>query len=80
MFYSVRLKSKGYQLGYAESKDGLNWTRKDKEIGITLSESGWDSETMSYPSLVRYHDRVYMFYCGNNCGETGFGYAVLKEW
>ncbi|MCW4047199.1 MAG: hypothetical protein NWE99_06520 [Candidatus Bathyarchaeota archaeon] len=80
MFYSIRTKSKGYRLGYAESKDGITWTRKDDEIGIDVSESGWDSQMISYPSVVRYRDRVYMFYCGNNCGETGFGYAVLKEW
>jgi len=80
MFYSIRTRSKGYGLGYAESKDGLNWVRKDRELGIDVSESGWDSQMIEYPSVVKYKDRVYMFYNGNNCGETGFGYAVLKEW
>ena len=80
MFYSVRTKSKGYRLGYAESKGGINWIRKDEEIGIDVSESGWDSQMIGYSSIVKYKDRVYMFYNGNNCGETGFGYAVLEEW
>lgn len=79
MFYSIRTKSKGYRLAYAESKDGFEWSRKDKELGIDVSKAGWDSQMMSYPSIVKYKDRVYMFYCGNNCGETGFGYAVLKK-
>ena len=80
MFYSIRTKSKGYRLAYAESNDGFNWSRKDDKLGIDVSEVGWDSQMMSYPSLVKYRDRVYMFYCGNNCGETGFGYAILKKW
>jgi predicted GH43/DUF377 family glycosyl hydrolase len=79
MFYSVRSKSKGYRIGYAESNDGLTWERKDEEVGIDVSDNGWDSKMISYGSVIRYKDKVYMFYCGNNCGETGFGYAVLKK-
>jgi hypothetical protein len=80
MFYSIRTVSKGYRLGYAESKDGLNWIRKDEEMGLNVSKDGWDSKMVSYSSVVTFRDKVYMFYCGNNCGETGFGYAALEEW
>ncbi len=79
MFYSIRTISKGYQLAYAESKDGLTWVRQEG-VGLELSPNGWDSKNMSYPNVIRHKNRVYMFYCGNNCGETGFGYAVLREW
>ena len=80
MFYSVRTRSKGYRIGYAESPDGRAWTRRDEEVGIDVSDSGWDSEMIAYACVVKYRDRVYMFYNGNNCGETGFGYAVLEQW
>lgn len=80
MFYSIRTRSKGYRLGYAESVDGLNWTRKDSEIGIDVSDSGWDSQMIAYSSLVRHKDKVYLFYNGNNLGESGFGYAELEQW
>jgi hypothetical protein len=80
MFYSVRTHSKGYRLGYAESPDGLVWTRKDDEVGIDVSPSGWDSEMIAYSSLATHGDATYMFYNGNNCGETGFGYALLESW
>jgi len=80
MFYGYATKSKGYRLGYAESKDGINWVRKDHEIGINISESGWDSEMIAYPAVIRWKDKVYMFYNGNNMGKTGFGYAVLESW
>jgi hypothetical protein len=80
MFYSVRTRSKGYRIGYAESADGRRWVRKDAEAGIDVSESGWDSQMIAYACVVPYKDRFYMFYNGNNLGETGFGYAVLEHW
>jgi len=80
LFYSYRTHSKGYRIGYAESADGLAWERKDDQVGIDVSSTGWDSEAISYSSIVRHEDRVYLFYNGNNCGETGFGYAVLENW
>ncbi len=79
MFYSVRTHSKGYRLGYAESPDGVEWTRRDEEVGIDVSSEGWDSDTIAYASIFQHGDRTYLFYNGNNCGETGFGYAVLEH-
>lgn len=80
MFYGYATKSKGYRLGYAESKDGINWVRNDQEIGIDVSESGWDSKMIAYPAIVSWRDKTYMFYNGNDMGKTGFGYAILEEW
>lgn len=80
MMYSVRTYSRGYYIGYAESKDGIKWIRKDKEAGIELSDFGWDSENLSYPYLYAYKDQTYLFYNGNGCGKTGFGYAELVQW
>ncbi len=77
MFYSIRTYSRGYYIGYAESYDGIIWNRMDANAGITLSKSGWDSQNISYPTLFAHNDRVYMFYNGNDCGKTGFGYAEL---
>lgn len=76
MFYSIRTRSRGYRLGYAESADGVTWRRKDDEVGIDVSAHGWDAEMIAYSSIVEHRDRVYLFYNGNNCGATGFGYAV----
>jgi len=79
MLYTKGTVDGHYVAGYAESFDGKRWIRKDDEIGITLSESGWDSESLCYPSLIEYGNQIYMFYNGNNMGENGFGYAVLEE-
>ena len=80
MFYGAGTRELGYRLAYAESSDGTNWTRKDDEVGIGVSSSGWDSQMQAYPSVVKYKDRTYMFYNGNDYGREGFGYAVLESW
>lgn len=65
---------KHYMIGYAESKDGINWNRKD--AGITTSDSGWDSEMLEYASVIKDQGKYYMLYNGNAFGKDGFGYAV----
>jgi predicted GH43/DUF377 family glycosyl hydrolase len=68
-----------YIAGQASSNDGIKWIRDDKELGIELSNDGWDSVHLSYPSIVTTKDKTYMFYNGNNMGKDGFGYAELIE-
>jgi hypothetical protein len=79
MLYSIRTRSKDYRLGYAWSPDGRTWERRDAEVGIDVSPSGWDSEMIGYSSVVVHGDRTYLFYNGNRRGRTGFGYAELEQ-
>ena len=67
---------KGYRIGHAKSEDGLNWLRRDEEAGISLSESGWDSETQSYPYVIDCDLGRFMFYNGNGFGKSGLGIAI----
>lgn len=77
MWYSFRQQPSidTYRLGYAESQDGVNWTRRDKMVGIDVSESGWDSQMICYAHVFKHKDYYYMLYNGNNYGKTGFGLA-----
>jgi hypothetical protein len=77
MWYSRRGPT--YRIGYAESGDGISWTRMDDEAGIDVSPRGWDSQMIEYPCVVDATDRRYLFYNGNGYGETGIGLAVLEE-
>lgn len=79
MWYSLRRKNISYRIGYAESNDGINWIRKDNEVGIDVSESGWDNEMVCYPAVIKVKNKTYMLYNGNNNGVTGFGYAELLD-
>jgi hypothetical protein len=78
LWYSIR-KRNGYSLGYAESADGLQWTRKDDEVGIGCSTTGWDSEMICYAAIVPVKSRWIMFYNGNGYGRTGVGVAELES-
>ena len=79
MWYSIRSFRRLYVIGYAESSDGIRWTRKDGEAGIQKSESGWDSEMICYPFVLDVAGQRLMFYNGNGRGVSGFGYAVLER-
>ncbi|MEM7601492.1 MAG: hypothetical protein AAF357_08765 [Verrucomicrobiota bacterium] len=77
MWYAYR--GDYYVIGYAESSDGIVWKRKDDHAGITISESGWDSEMIEYPAIHDSCGKRYMFYNGNGYGITGIGLAVLDR-
>ena len=53
-----------YRIGFAWSKDGLNWSRNDALSGIDVSPD---------------RGRMYMLYNGNGYGRSGFGYAVMDD-
>lgn len=74
-----RGKENGYRIGYAYSKDLINWTRDDSKAGIDVSNEGWDSEMISYPHIFELDGKLHMFYLGNGVGKFGFGLATLEE-
>lgn len=79
MWYSVRSHTNTYRIGYAESSDGLLWQRLDEKAGIDVSETGWDSEMICYPSILSIEGETLLFYNGNRHGYSGFGYALWKD-
>ena len=77
MWFAKRGSS--YTLGYAESRDGRNWTRHDEWVGLKPSGEGWDSDDVTYPCVFVHGGRTYMLYNGNGYGRDGFGLALLDE-
>ena len=78
LFYSIRRRSlAAYRLGYAESKDGINWIRKDEELGLDVTPGEFDSDAIMYSAVISVGDKTYCFYNGNNFGEQGFAVAEL---
>lgn len=74
MWFSARGDS--YRLGYAESPDGLTWTRDDGRAGLEFPGENWDAEMQAYPAIFDHGGRRYVLYNGNGYGRTGIGYAV----
>jgi hypothetical protein len=68
-----------YRIGYAESGDGVRWSRLDERAGIDVSDEGWDSEMIAYPYVFDDRGSRYMLYNGNGFGQSGFGYAVWES-
>lgn len=85
MFFSYRdvlpskEEHKQYRVGYAWSKDLIEWHRDDAKAGIAPSDSGWDAVAVCYPHVVNVDDKIYMFYSGDQFGCAGFGYAELQQ-
>lgn len=76
MWYSFR--GDKYRIGYAESEDGVHWTRLDHLAGISVSERGWDSESVEYSHVFAHGGAHFMLYNGNDFGRTGFGIAIRE--
>ena len=76
--HQFRGKENGYRIGYASSHDLHNWTRDDSKAGITISDTGWDAEMISYPHVFELDGEIYMAYLGNQVGREGFGLARLQ--
>ncbi len=68
-----------YRIGYAESDDGLAWTRLDDVDGLDVMPGGPASTMTCYPFVMAIDGRIIMFFNGNGFGRTGFGYAVLER-
>lgn len=80
MWFSYRDGTgKKYRIGYAHSLDGETWKLKLNEVGIDVSNNGWDSEMLCYPFIFNFEDKRYMLYNGNQYGKDGFGLAVLEQ-
>lgn len=65
----------GYNLGYAYSVDGINWTRNDNLSELIGVDQDWESKMKCYPFVFELNNEVHMLYCGNDFGRGGFGFA-----
>jgi hypothetical protein len=67
-----------YRIVYAESVDGLSWTRMESPA-LGRDGSEWDSQMQAYPFVYRRGRTWHMLYNGNGFGQSGIGHAVFTE-
>ena len=80
MYCTYDTLDKKYAVASAISKDGISWQRDDSLFNLKTSDHGWDSQMVCYPVIFKCDkDKSYLFYSGNNMGETGVGYAVCHH-
>ena len=74
MWYSY--KGKNYKIGYAESKDGKKWVRKDNEI-LFVNRNKFNFEMMEFSFVFKHNKELYMLFNANNYGEKGIYLSKL---
>jgi hypothetical protein len=74
MWFCARGSS--YRLAYAESDDGLGWTRAADVAGLPGGAGAWDAEMAAYPWVFDHDGARHLLYNGNGYGRTGIGYAT----
>jgi predicted GH43/DUF377 family glycosyl hydrolase len=71
------------QIGYATSKDGINWERYENNPVLPLGEAGsWDAGAVMQPSVFFDGEKYIMLYAGSDKLEQAFGsigYAVSDD-
>jgi len=77
MFYSYR--GKNYKIGYAKINKKKHLIRRDQKIKFFNNIDKFDSSTREYSSIIKYKNKFFMFYNGNNFGEKGIGLAYITE-
>jgi len=81
MLYSIRKLDKGYEIGYAESMDMINWERMDARLlDFNTSPYFYDNQSRFAPWILTAKDGdVFLFYNGNDYGREGVCLAKLAE-
>ncbi len=78
MWYSYESKVGSYKIGYAESFDGIKWTRNDKIISFSKKEKS-ATAMREYSIVLNFKDETFLLYNGDNYGKQGILYAKLKK-
>jgi hypothetical protein len=73
MWFSYR--GPKYRIGYAQSVDGLMWTRSDDRAGLSPAGSSWESDSVEYGFVFDREGARWILYNGNDYGATGIGLA-----
>mgnify|MGYP001348373086 CR=1 FL=1 len=80
MWYCYETKVGKYMIGYAQSKNGTKWIRKDQKAQIFGGKKGeWDSEMIAYPYVIKHKKKKFMFYNGNTYGKDGVALAIKED-
>jgi len=73
-----------YSICEAQSADGLNWERGERDENLALPPSAedgdgvWADQMCEYPNVIEEDGKLRLFYCGNRYGRTGIGTALAE--
>lgn len=66
-----------YEIRYAESLNGIDWTRSPIEPVLGPSPApSWDDDIVEYPEVQIVNGQFRMWFCGNGYGSVGYAEGV----
>ena len=70
-----------YSVGFAVSKDGINWTMPSPSPVLTLDAGKWDNYTAESPEVIRENGQYKMWYISwvNSTSPNYLGYATSPD-
>lgn len=76
-----------YEIGYAFSPDGINWTKHSNPVLEVGATSEWDNGFLEGPSVIKDGNTYKMWYCGYDAvvdfsgtdGHANVGYATSVD-
>lgn len=66
-------------IGYATSNDGMSWAKYDKNPVLTPTSGGFDSDSVSFVSVVRVGNQYRMYYRGLKGQNSQMGLATSSD-
>jgi len=79
MWYSYKNLKNEYKIGYACSKNGINFKREDQKIFFSKNIKNFDDKMIAYPHVFLHKKNFYMLFNGNDYGKSGIGLAMLDD-
>lgn len=78
LHYSIRKRNPArYRLGYATSSTGIDWSRKDQEIGLDVSDAFYENDSIEYGAEISVGGKTWILYNGNDFG--GYGLCIAER-
>ena len=65
-----------FEIGYASSKDGYNWKRREEQLNIGADEGKWDSGTFTVQDVTYDGEKFLMYYVGDTTWENQAQFQV----
>jgi beta-xylosidase len=79
MFYAGAYNNSPQQIGVAQSKDAIHWTRVFDHPFLANGPSGsWNSSESGHPGVLQDGQHTYLFYQGNSDGGKTYWISMVR--
>jgi hypothetical protein len=78
MYYAGSSTSSVASIGMATSSDGIHWTKREQPV-LSATPGTWNEPAVYHPSVYVDGDKYYLWYTGNNGGNSVIGLATSTD-